>query len=516
MLFRHLLFIVALMGLVQAGPARAEPGDAHLQEALDALQEGRFRVADDLINQLIADTQPTPPYLVYYSAQAAFGRGQYRRAKGLVNDYLGRPPADLLYVDEAKALALKIEAALTAFATSDQAAFEFARKQHTIFAYAAYRDQYPDGDNIANADTFSFQRAKELNMEASYQRYVAYWPEGQYVREATRAADTASFRQARQQNTIISYQTYLSDYPAGQFVDQASQRQESLAYYATTRDGSVAAFKAFLAQYPKGANRANALKALEAAQKLAPQRDLTGPTVTIQAGILARGKPMPKAASQAARLVEIPGPFMAMAYEVTFDQWDACVADGGCGGYRPADMGWGRISRPVINVGRTDVDGFIAWFNAKWKAAGGTGQWRLPSETEWTYMARGMNAQVSMQRATLENARGNCAQCSDSSDPQATNPVGALAPNSFGLYDMLGNVGEWVADCWLDSFINAPSDGSPWIQDGCDTGTVRGATNSSTPVFFAVQARQPADWDLRSMAVGFRLVMSLPPAPKKN
>ena len=80
--------------------------------------------------------------------------------------------------------------------------------------------------------------------------------------------------------------------------------------------------------------------------------------------------------------VTVPG-FAMSAHEVTFQQWDACVADGGCGGYRPADRGWGRGDRPVINVDWNDAQSYVAWLSAQ---TGDT--YRLPTEEEWEYAAR--------------------------------------------------------------------------------------------------------------------------------
>ena len=162
-------------------------------------------------------------------------------------------------------------------------------------------------------------------------------------------------------------------------------------------------------------------------------------------------------------------PFEMGKYEVTFSQWDACVADGGCS-HVPDDGGWGRGNRPVINVSWDDVQGFIAWLNTR--TGGG---YRLPTESEWEYAARAGSTTEYSWGNRIGNNRANCDDnCGDRWENTA--PVGAFASNAWGLHDMHGNVWEWVEDCSNDSYVGAPSDGSAWRSGNCRQRVLRGGS----------------------------------------
>ena len=107
-------------------------------------------------------------------------------------------------------------------------------------------------------------------------------------------------------------------------------------------------------------------------------------------------------------------------HEVTFAQWDACVADGGCDGYTPDDEGWGRGNRPVINLSWDDVQGFIDWLNSKTG-----GNFRLPTEAEWEYAARAGNTTLYSWGNSIGHNRANCDGCGSRWDDDRTAPVGS-------------------------------------------------------------------------------------------
>ena len=127
--------------------------------------------------------------------------------------------------------------------------------------------------------------------------------------------------------------------------------------------------------------------------------------------------------------VVIANPFAIGRREVTFEEWDLCVAAGGCK-YRPDDHGWGRGSRPVMDVSWDDAKAFVAWLSQKTQKG-----YRLPSEAEWEYAARaGTNSPFWWGRAPVAG-NANCEDCGGA-PPRQTLPTGSLRPNGFGLFDV--------------------------------------------------------------------------------
>ena len=136
--------------------------------------------------------------------------------------------------------------------------------------------------------------------------------------------------------------------------------------------------------------------------------------------------------------VVIPASLAVGTYEITFREWDACVADNACGSYRPDDNGWGRQDRPVINVSWLDAQAYISWLRNR------TGKkYRLLTEAEWEYAARGGSSDLYPWGVTIDAAKANYGLFRGK-----TLPVGSYDPNAFGIHDVIGNVWEWVNDCY--------------------------------------------------------------------
>jgi len=200
--------------------------------------------------------------------------------------------------------------------------------------------------------------------------------------------------------------------------------------------------------------------------------------------------------------VSIAQAFAVGRREVTFAEWDQCVAAGACN-YSPGDRGWGRGARPVIDISWDDAQAFVAWIAKK------TGQkYRLLSEAEWEYAARGGTASPYWWGKDLGTGHANCAACGGSSERQ-TVPTGSFRPNAFGLYDTAGNAAEWVQDCWNDSYRGAPADGSAWMSGDCGLHVLRGGSFASNGKSIRSASRFRYDQDVRYYSNGFRLAREL-------
>jgi len=196
------------------------------------------------------------------------------------------------------------------------------------------------------------------------------------------------------------------------------------------------------------------------------------------------------------RTVTIAKPFAVGRFEVTFAEWDACVAAGGCK-HKPDDKGWGRGRRPVIDVSWKDARQYVGWLS---KTMGK--RYRLLSEAEWEYAARA--------RTTTKYAFGDTISTWQAQFAAGkTVKVGSFKPNVFGLYDMHGNVWEWVEDCWHKSYAGAPSDGSSWSTGDCKYPVLRGGGWNYNARYRRSAYRywgRAGNWDVD---VGFRVARAL-------
>ena len=173
--------------------------------------------------------------------------------------------------------------------------------------------------------------------------------------------------------------------------------------------------------------------------------------------------------------------FYLSTTEVTFEQYDHyCNQVSSCD--LPDDEGWGRGQRPVINVSWKDAQKYIQWLNEQ------TGQqgYRLPTEAQWEYAARAGSTTKYSWGNDIGKNNADCYACGSRWDNRKTAEVASFAPNSWGLYDMHGNVQEWCEDRWHSDYTGAPIDGSAWVAGDDDARVLRGGSWLNIP------------WNLRS------------------
>ena len=344
-------------------------------------------------------------------------------------------------------------------------------------------NHYLVGDNSDATDTAG---PNDAVVAARLQQETVFW---ESVTDSTNAAD---------------FDLYLRAYPNGRFADLARNRLAALPGPAPDppRPGRPAP------------TRPDPTPARPRAGEVFRDCDTCPEMAVIPAGTFRMGS---LASEQNRRDTEGPQrrvtlrSFALGLTEVTFDEWEACVRGGGCGGYRPGDQGWGRGARPVISVSWGDARAYVSWLSAETGAV-----YRLPSESEWEYAARAGTTTPFHAGATIStdqaNYDGNYVYGSGRRGTYRgrTTPVGTFAPNTFGLYDVHGNVWEWVEDCWHGSYREAPSDGRAWTVGGdCGRRVLRGGSWSVDPRDLRSAARIGITTGVRDINAGFRVARTL-------
>jgi formylglycine-generating enzyme required for sulfatase activity len=211
--------------------------------------------------------------------------------------------------------------------------------------------------------------------------------------------------------------------------------------------------------------------------------------------------------------VTFANPFAAGKYAVTFAEWDACAADGGCGGGRPDDNGRGRGDRPVINVSWNQAKAYTVWLSKKTGAS-----YRLLSEAEREYVARAgattpfwWGSSITPDQANYDGNYVYGGGGSKGEFRRKTLPVKWFQPNAWGLYQVHGNVWEWTEDCWNGSYTGAPEDGSAWTTGDCRQRVLRGGSWFLDPKNLRAANRGKGNAGYRDDNIGFRVARTLHP-----
>ncbi len=207
--------------------------------------------------------------------------------------------------------------------------------------------------------------------------------------------------------------------------------------------------------------------------------------------------------------------FAIARFETTWDEWDACVSAGYCnqGPVTAAggDNSYGKGRRPVIEVDWADAGVFASYVNTNSRSG-----YRRPTEAEWEYAARGGTTSAypwgsSASHGFANYGKDECCTGLASGRDQWVNtaPVGQFLDNPFGLYDMHGNVYEWVEDCYRSSLSGQNANGAAYLGGKCTGRVIRGGSWLNTPEGLRSANRNRVLADEPGYTVGFRLARTL-------
>lgn len=191
-------------------------------------------------------------------------------------------------------------------------------------------------------------------------------------------------------------------------------------------------------------------------------------------------------------------PFAIGKYPTTIREWNECVAAKACG-----FVASGKDDAPVTNVSWSDAKQFVAWLAGATRKA-----YRLPSEVEWEYAARGGTQTKYWWGDQFEPGIANCKNCTDIAATEQPIKVGSFKPNPFGLYEMGGGVDQWVEDCWHKNYQGAPADASPWLEGECPSHVIRSGSWKNDARYVRPSSRDSYDTNVRYPTHGFRVALS--------
>jgi formylglycine-generating enzyme required for sulfatase activity/class 3 adenylate cyclase len=191
-------------------------------------------------------------------------------------------------------------------------------------------------------------------------------------------------------------------------------------------------------------------------------------------------------------------PFAIGKFPVSVKEWNECAAAKACG-----FMATGKDEAPVTNVSWTDAKQYVAWL-----AQASRKPYRLPTEAEWEYAARGGTQTKYWWGDQFQPGMANCKNCADVAAAEQPIKVGSFGANPFGLYDMGGGVDQWVEDCWHKNYQGAPTDGSAWMESQCSSHVIRSGSWRNDGRYVRPSNRDSYDTDVRYPTHGFRVAVS--------
>ncbi len=191
-------------------------------------------------------------------------------------------------------------------------------------------------------------------------------------------------------------------------------------------------------------------------------------------------------------------PFAMGKFPVSVQEWNACAAAKACG-----FVATGKDDAPVTNISWSDAKQYVAWL-----AEATRRPYRLPTEAEWEYAARGGTQTKYWCGDQFQPGMANCKNCADVASTEQPVKVGGFKPNPFGLYDMGGSVDQWVEDCWHKNYQGAPTDGLAWVEGGCPSHVIRSGSWRNDARYSRPSNRDSYDTNVRYPTHGLRVALS--------
>lgn len=352
---------------------------------------------------------------------------------------------------------------------------------------------------VAEATTMEHRRGV-LPKDSSEQVELTFWDS---VKDSTHAGD---------------YEAYLQAYPNGRFAGLARARIERLKASAPKAETPKAAPapekpRPPVVKRPADSPPATTAPPAETARPVSvpSQMQKAGSDVrdcpacpvlaVIAPGAFSMGSSSSDPSEKPPHRVTVEAPFAIGRTEVTVEQWNACVEAGACPRVTEAAR---APNTPARDISWDDAQLYVKWLT---KVSGKP--YRLPTEAEWEFAARGGTSTRYWWGDDMRRGSANCKDCGDPWKADAPAPVASFAANAFGLHDMNGSVWEWVEDCWHSSYKNAPADARAWTESFCPVHVIRGGSWRDGASYMPATTRFKYDGSVRHSQNGFRVARDM-------
>jgi formylglycine-generating enzyme required for sulfatase activity len=369
---------------------------------------------------------------------------------------------------------------------------------------------------LSNAQSARFQLAGVVPKNSAEQFELAFWNS---VKDSKQVSD---------------YEAYLHAYPKGRFAALARARIQQLKAAPQEQPPGQAQAQQQAAQPSRPAENKPAREQAQAKANPKPQQGKARPppaaadsdeqegSAAGPAGAVAAVKdcdacPLMVALSPAPftmgsnsgdpserppHKVALRTPFAIGKYEVTVEQWNQCVKASVCPVVPSSADAAGKL--PMRDVSWDEAQLYL-----KWLSTVSNRPYRLPTEAEWEYAARGGTTTRYWWGDQMKGGNSSCQGCGEPWKADGPPPVGSFIANPFGLYDVNGSVWEWVQDCWHSTYKGAPLDGSAWADGSCQSRVIRGGSWREDGSYMLSTTRFKYDASVRQSQNGFRVARSL-------